>query len=287
MARPLRIEFPFAVYHVTARGNARQDVFLDDANRQTFLDILSSVVLRYNWLCHTYCLMGNHYHLIIETPEANISQGMRQLNGMYTQTFNKRHDRVGHIFQGRFRAILVQKDSHLLELSRYVVLNPVRVGMVATPEQWPWSSYLPTQGLSKPCPALNYQWILSQFSTGMLEARRKYREFVLEGRDPEWSPWERLKGEVIFGSEEFVAGVKALIGKKEEIAEIPRLQRHVGRPTLEALFAQNTSLSKNERNVAIGEAHLKHGYELKEIADHLGVHYTSVSKIVKAVLDKK
>ncbi|WP_224961202.1 transposase [Geomonas subterranea] len=113
MARPLRVEFPFAVYHVTSRGNARADIFLDDADRRTFLNTLSSVVLRYNWICHAYCLMGNHYHLIIETPDANLSQGMRQLNGAYTQTFNKRHGRVGHISQGRFRAVVVQQDSHL------------------------------------------------------------------------------------------------------------------------------------------------------------------------------
>lgn len=287
MARPLRIEFPFAVYHITSRGNARQDIFLGDSDRQTFLDTLSSVVLRYNWICHSYCLMDNHYHLIIETPDANISQGMRQLNGTYTQTFNKRHDRVGHIFQGRFRAIVVQKDSHLLELSRYVVLNPVRAGMVATPEQWHWSSYRATHGLSEPCPALKYQWILSQFGSTTSEARTKYREFVLERGQQDWSPWERLKGEVIFGSEEFAAGFKALIGRKEEILEIPRLQRHVGRPALEALLPQADIMSKSERNYVISEAHLKHGYELKEIADHLGVHYTSVSKIVKAVLDKK
>lgn len=287
MARPLRIEFPFAVYHVTSRGNARQEIFIDDSDRQTFLDTLSSVVLRYNWICHSYCLMGNHYHLIIETPDANISQGMRQLNGTYTQTFNKRHDRVGHIFQGRFRAILVQKDSHLLELCRYVVLNPVRSGMVATPEQWQWSSYRATHGLSEACPALNYQWILSKFSSTISEARTKYREFVLERGQQDWSPWERLKGEVIFGSEEFAAGFKALIGRKEEISEIPRLQRHVGRPTLEALLPQVDIILKSERNAVIIEAHLKHGYELKEIADHLGIHYTSVSKIIKGFLDKK
>ena len=136
MARPMRIEFPGAVYHVTSRGNARAPIFIDDSDREDFLSILGSVVRRYNWLCHAYCLMGNHYHLIIETIEGNISRGMRQLNGVYTQKFNWKHARTGHIFQGRFKAILIEKESYLLEVSRYVVLNPVRANMVECPEAW-------------------------------------------------------------------------------------------------------------------------------------------------------
>jgi len=144
MARPLRIEFPGAVYHVTSRDNTRAPIFIDDSDREDFLSILGSVVRRYNWLCHAYCLMGNHYHLIIETIEGNISRGMRQLNGVYTQKFNWKHARTGHIFQGRFKAILVEKESYLLEVSRYVVLNPVRANMVERPEAWRWSNYAAT-----------------------------------------------------------------------------------------------------------------------------------------------
>ena len=124
MARPMRIEYPGAVYHVTGRGNARQDVYLSPDDRASFLDILQQVNRRYNFICHAYCLMDNHYHLLIETPDGNLSQGMRQLGSVYTQTFNRRYDRVGHLFQGRYKAVLVQKESHLLESVRYVVLNP-------------------------------------------------------------------------------------------------------------------------------------------------------------------
>jgi REP element-mobilizing transposase RayT len=116
MARPLRIEYEGAVYHVTSRGNERKPVFKDDGDREVFLDILHKVNKRYNFLCYAYCLMDNHYHLIIETPDGNLSKGMRQLNGVYTQAFNKRHHRVGHIFQGRYKAVLIQKESHLLEV---------------------------------------------------------------------------------------------------------------------------------------------------------------------------
>ena len=126
MARPLRIEYPGAVVHVTSRGNEKRAVFEDDPDREAFLNTLAHVNKRYHWICHAYCLMDNHYHLLIETPEGNLSLGMRQLNGVYTQTLNRRHRRVGHLFQGRFKAILIQKDSHLLEVCRYVVLNPVR-----------------------------------------------------------------------------------------------------------------------------------------------------------------
>jgi putative transposase len=137
VARPLRIEFPGALYHVTSRGNAREAIVRDDADRQMWLAVLGEVLSRGHWLCHAYCLMDNHYHLLVETPEADLSYGMRQLNGVYTQRFNRQHGRVGHVFQGRFKAILVERDSYLLELSRYIVLNPVRARMVTHPKRYP------------------------------------------------------------------------------------------------------------------------------------------------------
>jgi len=126
MARPLRIEFPGAVYHVTSRGNARRKIYRDDEDREAFLATLAWVAERFGWRCHAYCLMDNHFHLLLETPQPNLSRGMRQLNGVYTQSFNRRHRKAGHLFQGRFKAILAEKDSYLLELARYIVLNPVR-----------------------------------------------------------------------------------------------------------------------------------------------------------------
>ncbi len=147
MARPLRIEYPGAVYHITARGNGRQAIFHDDRDYLKFLEIFVKTQERYNWLCHAYCLMGNHYHLMIETPEANISKGMPRLNAAFSRAHHKRHETVGHLFQGRFKGIVVDRESYLLELARYVVLNPVRAGLVARPEDWPWSSYRATVGL--------------------------------------------------------------------------------------------------------------------------------------------
>lgn len=134
MARPLRIEFPGAVYHVTSRGHAKQVIFLDVRDYADFLEVLCFVVKRFNWILHAYCLMSNHYHLLIETPDGNLSRGMRQLNGIYTQQFNRRHSRVGHVLQGRYKAILVDKENYLLELCRYIVLNPVRAGIAKGPK---------------------------------------------------------------------------------------------------------------------------------------------------------
>ena len=140
MSRPLRLEFAQALYHVTSRGDRREPIYVDDLDRTEWLEVLSQVCARFNWRCHAWCLMGNHFHVLIETPEPNLSAGMRQLNGVYTQRFNHRHGKVGHVFQGRFKAILVERESYLLEVSRYVVLNPVRAGIVRDVADWPWSS---------------------------------------------------------------------------------------------------------------------------------------------------
>jgi len=282
MARPLRIEFPGAIYHVTSRGNARADIFEADSDREMFLKILGQVVRRFNWLCHAYCLMGNHYHLLIETPEGNLSAGMRQLNGVYTQAFNRAHRRDGHILRGRFAAVLVEKESHLLELCRYVVLNPVRAAIVARPEQYHWSSYLPTLGKAARPALLTTEWLRGNFSTALPESRRRYRQFVREGMDSNESPWEKLSGQILLGTEAFVRQAKELLRGREDSPEIPRTQRQVGRPSLEALFSPGTATQKLERNRLIRLAHGTHGYTLKAISQALGVHYTTISKVINS-----
>lgn len=264
MARPLRIEYHGAVYHVTSRGNARDKIFRDDMDRGNFLDVLSSIIKRYNWLCHAYCLMGNHYHLIIETPDANLSKGMRQLNGIYTQRYNRRHEKPGHVFQGRYKAILVQKENYLLELSRYVVLNPVRAKVVEDPKDWKWSNYQATAGLKKAPDCLTVDWILGQFVERSKAARKLYMEFV-RGGIRKGSPWEELQGQILLGDEKFVDKFKGLLSGKEQIKEIPRQQRHLGRPALSELFKAEETKDKNRRNKHIYTAHIKCGYTLKKL----------------------
>jgi REP element-mobilizing transposase RayT len=270
------VQFDGAIYHVTSRGNAREDIFDNDADRHSFLDILGKVIHRFHWLCHAYCLMDNHYHLVIETPEANLSQGMRQLNGVYTQVYNRRHRTVGHLFQGRYKAILVQKESHLLEVCRYVVLNPVRAKAVERVEQWKWSSYGGTAGLAKGPPWLTVDWVLRQFDTRRDPATRHYRRFVSEGIDRP-SIWESVQGQVLLGEEDFIEKLKRYVKGYEEMAEVPRSQRYVSRPKLKKLF--DGKLTKAKRDTSIVQAVHRYGYSQKAVADVLGLHYSTVSRL--------
>jgi len=282
MARPLRIEFPGAVYHVTSRGNARQAIFMDDEDRGRFLDVLSIAVDRFNWLCHAYCFMENHYHLLIETLKGNLSKGMRELNGVYTQRFNQRYRRVGHLFQGRYKAILVEKDSHLMSLCRYVVLNPVRVGLVKKPEQWRWSSYRATVGGVRKPAFLTMDWILSQFSGRKRAAMEKYRKFVMEGIDKE-TPWETLKGQIFYGTDEFIKQLSGLLDEKGDTKEVPKLQRYAARSSLNELFKGKKGKDRKVEDKTIYAAYVHYGYTMKEIAEHLGFHYATISRAMKRV----
>ncbi|MBI3344896.1 MAG: transposase [Gammaproteobacteria bacterium] len=280
MARPLRLEYPGAIYHVTARGNAQNAVFLGDRDRETFLTCLSEAVVRLGWLCHAYCLMDNHYHLLIETPDGNLSQGMRQLNGVYTQRFNRHHQRVGHLFQGRYKAILVERDSYLLELCRYVVLNPIRARMVKHIERYPWSSYPATLGMTA-CPGwLNTDWLLGQFGKRRSIARQRYAEFVAQGIGLV-SPWGALQGQVLLGTATFVEKIRPLLEGKDPLTEIPRAQRLLHRPNIKKLFTKEVRGDKMMRDKTMQQAYLEYGYSMAAIADSAGVHYSTVSKIIK------
>jgi REP element-mobilizing transposase RayT len=285
MARPLRIEFEGALYHVTSRGNERKDIFQDDLDRITFLDILNDVKDRFNWFCHSYCLMNNHYHLIIETPEGNLSIGMRQLNGVYTQTYNKRHNRVGHLFQGRYKAILIEKESHLLEVCRYVVLNPVRAGLTNDPQEWRWSSFRSLAGYEKPHPCLTREWVIGQFSLDIKEAEKRYVEFVKDGIKKE-SIWKDLKHNVLLGREEFVDRFEIFIKVKGRIKEIPKNQRNILRPALKEIFSEDVLKSKKLRDEKIIDAIKSYGYYQSEIAEFLQMHYSTVSRIIKRGIQK-
>jgi REP element-mobilizing transposase RayT len=280
MARPLRIEFDGALYHLTSRGNEHKAIFKDDPDRQLFLKTLAEVVRRFHWLCHAYCLMDNHYHLVVETPDANLSKGMRQLNGLYTQAFNRRHRRVGHVFQGRFKGILVQKESHFLEVCRYVVLNPVAAGMVSHPGEWAWSSYRASSGKSSVPEYLTVDEVLGQFGKRRGVAQEKYREFVSDGIGRP-SIWEHLEAQSLLGEEGFAEALKGYVRGYETIQEIPRGQRLLGRPTLKSLFAEKRE-NKSSRDRTIAKAIKEYGYSQVEVANHLKLHYSTLSRIVKS-----
>jgi REP element-mobilizing transposase RayT len=273
MARPLRLEYPGALYHVTSRGNARARIYADAADCRGFLDLLGRVCARHNWRIHAYCLMGNHYHLVLETPEPTLARGMRQLNGVYTQDFNRRHRKVGHLFQGRYTAIVVDKDAYLLELARYVVLNPVRAGMAKSPGQWPWSSYRATIGKT-PVPAwLSIDFLLAPFGARKGEARARYVRFVAEGKDQP-TIWQQLRGQIYLGDEAFVKNLHQRHRPDDRLTEVPRAQRRAPARALAHYVRLPDPKDGMRRAYASGD------YTLAQIAEHFGVHYSTVSRAV-------
>ena len=274
MARPLRLEIPGALYHVTARGNRRESIYQDDKDWRAFLFLLGDVCKRNNWCIHAYCLMANHYHLVIETPEANLSKGMRQLNGIYTQRHNHRHNRVGHLFQGRYKAILVQKQSYLLELARYVILNPVRANLVLNAAQWLWSSYRPTAGKASSPEWLKTDWLLSQFNSNRTKAHQGYIQFVADGHVRS-SIWRDLRQQIYLGDEQFAAAMQDRLGTELDLSEVPRPQhRHAALP-----IAHYASQADSQQE-AMDQAYDTGQYTLRQIADYFGVHYSTVSRAV-------
>jgi putative transposase len=265
MARPLRIEYPGAVYLVSTRGAGGRAVFDSDEDRALFLDILGLVLDRFGWVCHAYCLSDDRYHLLIETPQANISRGMRQLNGLFTQRVNRRHDRLGHVFQGRFKAVVIEKEAWLLELCRHVALIPVQAGLTGHAGDWPWSSYAATAGLISEPDFLTAGWILEQFGSSQRAAQAEYRQFVEDGLDAP-SPMLKVRDQIILGSDVFRNGL--LGGMKTKPPGSLSLA------AIEARYAQ--------RGEWMAAAYRDHGYIMQEIADHAGLHISSVSKIIKA-----
>ena len=230
--------------------------------------------------------MENHYHLVVETPEPNLSDGMHHLNGTYTQAHHRQHQTVGHLFQGRFKSIVVDKEHYLLELARYVALNPVRAGMAAGPEEWIWSSYPATAGLKPVPPYLQAAPILKCFDSRIEEAQKRYRAFILAGINKE-SPWEKLRSQVIIGTGEFIERMKPVLtpdsqAEKPSFREIPKLQRFALRPSLPEIFGNWKS--KKRRDEAIYKSHTVHGYSQNDIATFLGIHYTTVSRAIHRMM---
>jgi REP element-mobilizing transposase RayT len=275
MARPLRVEFAGALYHVTSRGDRQEAIFRNDGDRHAWQRILASVCARFRWNIHAFCQMDNHYHMVVETLAGNLSRGMRQLNGEYTQRFNFRNATVGHLFQGRYKAILVQRQTYLLELSRYVVLNPVRAGMVAMPDAWPWSSYGMTCS-DAPAPEwLKTDWLLSQFAAQRSDAVHAYREFVAAGRGRQ-TPLANIKHQLVLGDDEFVK--RFIVGEiVVDKTETPRPQK---KGVSRALHEYRGDF--HDRREAMARAYLDGAYTMAEVAEHFSVHYKTVSRAVQA-----
>jgi REP element-mobilizing transposase RayT len=289
MPRPKRIHYEGAIYHVTSRGNERRKIVMDDADRWMFIRLLGEMIEENKVVCHAWVLMDNHYHLLLETPEANLSLAMKHLNSLYTQRFNKKHHRSGHLFQGRFKALVVEKESYLLELCRYVVLNPVRARMVKAPGNWKWSSYRSTAGIDKVEKWLEIDWILGRFGRLEKEAQKSYMSFVKDGMGKKESPWEELSSQVYLGKEEFLNKVHE-IGRKHRHLDVPKYQKHVVKADPQEVLKKvglvygekpeeilKSGRRKAEaREVAIYLLKRESGLSLKEIGKRMGVGFSAV-----------
>lgn len=274
MTRPLRIEFAGALYHVTARGDRKALIYLDDTDRAFWMQTLADVCAHFNFVVHSFCQMSNHYHLLLETEAANLSQGMRDLNGIYSQYFNRRHDLVGHVFQGRYKAILVQKESYLLELARYIVLNPVRANVVAAPGDWPWSSYRLMTGPATPPPWLNTEWILEKMSSQRPDRFAAYRAFVHAGIGKS-NPLAGIHDQLILGDDAFIAQFQAQPAV-DLVYGIARAHRAALTPALQ-VYSERYA----DRDEAMAKAYATSTYTITAIARHFKVSHKTAARAVK------
>jgi putative transposase len=254
MARPLRLEYPGALFHVTARGNARQNIFRDDKDREFFLEQLGTCVERFAWILTAYVLMGNHFHLLIQLTRETLSGGMKWLNGKYAQAFNRRHNRVGHLFQGRFNAPLIEKESYFLEVLRYVVLNPVRAEIVARPEDYIWSSHRAVLGAAPAPEWLAVDDALVQFAPDWKLARASYESFVNAAIGVEKNLWKDLVGQTYLGSDAWIDSVRERIALKPRADDHPVAQRDPAEPTMAEIVAAVAE------TFSIGEDRIRFGH---------------------------
>ena len=297
MARPLRLEYPGAVYHVMSRGHERSRIFASDRDREHWLGLLGWAAGRERWEVHAYCLMSNHYHLLVETPEGGISAGVHALNSRYAQWFNRKTKRAGHLFEGRFHAVLVQKEPHLLELARYIVLNPVRAKVVSGAGDWRWSSYRATAGFVTPPSWLAVDWTLQQFATRRQHALAAYRQFVAHGKGVP-SPLEGVHSQIYLGDEKFLKDAARMARRFEDDREIPLRQRRPAGPTVEEI----EKAVAREWGTEVGRLARRRGGAEKiaaiylvrtltrmrviDIAERFGVKSARVSNAVRQVLDE-
>ena len=277
MPKRPRLLFAGAIYHVTARGNRKAAIFNCDGDRKEFLRIVAEAVSTFDARCLGYCLMGNHYHLVIETPRGNLSELMREINGTYAQWFNRQYGHWGHLFGARYSASVVQERRYLRKLARYLALNPVEGGLVRDAAAWEWSSYRATAGLEPVPGLLCTDWLELAFECAShSEAQRRYRLYVND--DTLAATFERSSLPVV-GNREFQAHVRQEIGDAK-LLELPRVYRTLDRPTLDQLF-RKTEIPKQRRNQLIREAQQQWGYRLAEIASHLGIHPSTASLVVR------
>jgi len=307
MSRPLRIQFPDAWYHVMNRGRRGDQIFKDKRDYFAFIELLKDCVEMWNLRVAAYCLMGNHYHILVQTPDANLSRCLRHINGVYTQHFNRAHGLDGHLFRGRYKSILLDSDSYLLELIRYIHRNPLEAGMVISLESYPWSSHKGYLSRSDKWDWLHKDYVLKIFSNKNNEALKRYRAFVLKEVPEEIN---RILGSrkwpSVLGNEGFLEWVKKTFFIQKSHVEVPesralapeleKIKEEVCRSygvKEEELFVSRRGISNEPRNIAIFLQRNLRGSKLEEIGQEFNIsNYSSVSTIIertklRAIKDRK
>jgi putative transposase len=282
MPRPPRLQIAGATYHVMNRGNRKAVIFDDDRDCRRFLRIL----LETREVCEVDvlagCLMRNHFHLLVTTPHPNISEFMQRLEGRFAQYSNRRHGRVGHVFGGPFKGVIVENDIHLLTAACYVFGNPIAAGLVTHLEDWKWSTFAATAGFAARPAYLSIGWIEELFPAASLEdSQRQLRELLNEAKPVDAY---LMSNEPVFGSEAFKKAIRSYIGDRLSQAAMPRAYRALCRPTLEEIFRSPT---RDDRAILMQRAHVVYGYRLAEIARSLALHPGTVSKIVCSLRRRK
>jgi putative transposase len=283
MARQPRIDFPGALHYVMSHGNDTSDIYRDDDDRRFFLELLAEEISRSRWILHDYQLMTSHYELTIETPEGTLSTGLQRFLGRYAQRFNKRHHRRGHLFEARFKSVLVEKESYFLELTRYLALNPVKAGIVARSEDWPWSSYRARIGLEKAPSWLTLEQVQARFGSQPATQKKAYRQFVEAGIEDQRDLLSEVVGQMYLGSAAWIEQVQKVVDEQERSEEHPRAQVHPGRPELDdVLKAVARTFDQTPESIVAGRGTLERrivaylSFEdglipLRRIAKHIGV----------------
>ena len=271
MARPLRVEYPGAYYHITTRGVARQDIFFREEDRRQFLDYVSETQERFGLVLHGYCLMGNHYHLEVETPEGELSRPLQWLNHRYASYVNRSYDRVGHLFQGRFKSAVIEAKRHLCELSRYIHLNPVRAGLVRHPGDYPWSSYRAFLGLMKRPHWLEIDGTLRRWGTTREKQRRAYRTFVEEPEEVVQDPLRELEFGLILGTAKFVGWIRTTFCDRESDSQVAQLAK--ARPATSLATVCQVVCSAYECDQEVLLRKRKHNNEARDVALYMGRHH--------------
>jgi len=292
MARPLRITYPGAFYHITSRGNERKAVFKSRKDREKFLEYLESATKRYEALIHAYCLMDNHYHLLMETPSGNLPRIMAHINSAYTTYFNNKRDRSGHLFQGRYKAILVEADEYAKELSRYIHLNPARAGIVELPMEYEWSSYSYYIGKRKAPEWLHMGFILGYFGRKISDSQKNYEKFVSILTDSEYeSPLNNVVGSTLLGTQEFIGFIKdQYLSMQKADKELPALKSLSKRYTVEEISNQVDMVIKDDavlsRNIKIYLFQRYTGNRLDDIGRHFGIGGSGVCQAGRRISNR-